>query len=119
MTSVQAVLYSIMGFASGCLINVGFLLQMLYVIGTGKKDGLTRAAFGLLFLLTGLACGISVILVIFLVVMRDEWNWGAFMLFAFWLAVSFSGSIFSFHLVARKLNPLINQSKDVKHFKDP
>lgn len=113
MTLVQAVLFSIMGFASGCLVNAGFLLQLLYVVGVEGKGAVTRAAFGLLLLLTGLACGISVVLVVFLVVMRDGWNWGAFVVFAFWLAVSFCGSIFSFHLVARKLNPLLNRSSGI------
>ena len=98
-----------MGFACGCLVNAGFVLQLLHIFVIRNQGRLARFIFLCLLSLTGLACGFSTVLVVFLVVMKDGWHWGAFGLFAFWLGVSFAGSVFAFHQVAKKINPLLEK----------
>ena len=109
MTTVQAVLFSMLGFACGCLVNAGFVLQMLYAVGVRGRGRLREAAFFVAHSVTGLACGFSTVLVVFLVVMKDGWHWGAFAIFAFWTAFSLVGSILAFHRVAKRINPLLEQ----------
>lgn len=109
MSGTEVFIYSLLGFAAGCFVNVGYILQLLYLVSIKNAGRLERFAFFVMLAIVGFACGIATVLILLLIVFRDGWSWWRMGVFVSWLAISMGASVFGFHRVAKGLNPLLKQ----------
>jgi hypothetical protein len=109
VNGTEVFVYSILGFAAGCSVNAGYVMQLLYLVSIRKADRSGRFLFFLLLAAMGISCGVASVLVVLLVVFKDGWSWPGMGVYVFWLLVSMCASAYAFHRVAKEINPLLKQ----------
>jgi hypothetical protein len=104
----EVFIITLLGVASGCLVNAGFILQMVYAFWIKGGSGASKFLFHGASIVIGFSCGMAPVFMLFLIVMGSGWDWSKFGYFAFVTVLAMGVSIYGFHKISAKLNPLIS-----------